>query len=231
MRLVEPLRRFLILRDLRLARWVVDSNWHSYRFGYKHRIVVSHPALPYAQVPSFVAHLRKSHCWPETRLAFEWLILTATRSGDTRLASWLEIDEKSRNWTIPAERMKARRSHTVPLSQRCLEILVEARDLHPNETLIFPGTRSGRPLSDMTLTKFMRDAGVDAVPHGFRSSFRTWAGEVFKARHEVAEAALAHQLQDKTEAAYLRATYLEERRELMAKWAQFVLGQFSPSSI
>ena len=118
--------------------------------------------------------------------------------------------------------MKARRSHTVPLSERCLEILVEARELHPDEKLIFPGTRSGRPLSDMTLTKFMRDAGVDAVPHGFRSSFRTWAGEVSKARHEVAEAALAHQLRDKTEAAYIRATYLEERRELMDKWAQFV---------
>ena len=199
--------------------------------GCKHRIVVSHPALPYAQVPSFVAHLRKSDCWPETRLAFEWLILTATRSGDTRLASWSEIDEKSRNWTIPAERMKARRSHTVPLSDRCLEILIEARDLHPDEALIFPGTHSGRPLSDMTLTKFMRDAGVDAVPHGFRSSFRTWAGEVFKARHEVAEAALAHQLKDKTEAAYIRATYLEERRELMEKWAQFVLGPFVPPCV
>ena len=196
--------------------------------GCKHRIVVSHRALPYAQVPAFVARLRKSDCLPETRLAFEWLIFTATRSGDARLASWSEIDEKSRNWTIPAERMKARRSHTVPLSERCLEILIEARELHFDETLIFPGTRSGRPLSDMTLTKFMRDAGVDAVPHGFRSSFRTWAGEVFKARHEVAEAALAHQLSDKTEAAYIRATYLEERRELMEKWALFVEGQYPP---
>jgi integrase len=104
-----------------------------------------------------------------------------------------------------------------------LEILEAARRLRKDESLLFPGTISGRPLSDMTFTKLMRDAGVDAVPHGFRSSFRSWAAEVDKTRHEVAEAALAHAMRGKTEAAYNRASYLEDRRALMTAWSTFLL--------
>ena len=192
--------------------------------GVKHRVVVSHRALPYTEVPAFILSLRAAQCRPATRLALEWLILTATRSGDTRLACWSEIDEDKRCWTIPAERAKARRTHMVPLSRRCLEILRETRELHDGQALLFPGTRPGKSLSDMTMTKLMRDARIDAVPHGFRSSFRSWAGDVAKVRREVAEAALAHQIRDKTEAAYVRTTYFEERRALMERWARFAQG-------
>jgi integrase len=190
--------------------------------GTKHREVVSHRSLPYAAVPAFLVELRKGRGRLSTRLALEWLILTATRSGETRFARWEEIDQTRKIWTIPASRMKARRPHMVPLTTRCLEILEEAGRLRKEESLIFPGTISGRPLSDMTFTKLMRDAGVDAVPHGFRSSFRSWAAEVDKTRHEVAEAALAHTIRGKSEAAYNRANYLEDRRALMTAWATFL---------
>ena len=101
-------------------------------------------------------------------------------------------------------------------------------DLRRDDGLVFPGTIPGKPLSDMTFTKLMRDAGVDAVPHGFRSSFRSWAAEVARARPEVAEAALAHTLRDKTEAAYNRAAYLDDRRQLMAAWADFLQRSLPP---
>jgi integrase len=196
--------------------------------GTKHREVVSHRALPYSEVPAFLVQLRAGRGRASTRLALEWLILTATRSRETRLARWEEMDQHRKVWTIPASRMKARRPHTVPLSARCLEILDQVSDLRRDDGLVFPGTIPGKPLSDMTFTKLMRDAGVDAVPHGFRSSFRSWAAEVARARPEVAEAVLAHTIRGKTEAAYNRATYLDERRVLMTAWAAFLQRSLPP---
>ena len=196
--------------------------------GARRRKVVNHRSLPYSEVPAFLAQLRVGRAKPATRLALEWLILTATRSGETRSARWEEIDQQHGLWTIPASRMKARRPHTVPLSPRCLEILDEVSNLRRDDGLLFPGFTPGRPLSDMTFTKLMRSSGVDAVPHGFRSSFRSWAAEVAKARPEVAEAALAHSLRDKTEAAYNRAAYLDDRRQLMAAWADFLRRSLPP---
>ena len=131
--------------------------------GTRHRNVSSHRALPYAEVPAFVTRLRASHSRPATRLALEWLILTASRSGETRLACWPEIDEQRSIWTIPASRMKAHRAHTVPLPARCLEILREARELRRDE-LLFPGSSPGRPLSDMTMTKFHARCGGRRSP-------------------------------------------------------------------
>jgi integrase len=195
--------------------------------GVKNRDVEHHRALPYANVPAFIQVLRESPCQEVTKLAFEWLILTATRSGETRGARWEEIDSKSALWTIPKERMKGekarRREHVVPLSKRCLEILQEARALNPKSDLLFPAPRSGEELSDMTLTKVLRDRGFAdvATAHGFRSSFRDWATESAKVREVVAEAALAHTVRDKTEAAYRRAAYLEERKALMRRWARY----------
>lgn len=188
--------------------------------GVKHLQVEHHRALPYARVPAFVRKLRAGQATPATKLAFEWLILTATRSGETRGARWNEIDAAL--WVIPKERMKGRKEHVVPLSKRCLQILKEARALSEGD-LLFPGPRSGEELSDMTFTKLLRDNGYAdiATAHGFRSSFRDWATESAKVREVVAEAALAHTVRDKTEAAYRRAAYLDERKLLMARWARF----------
>jgi integrase len=190
--------------------------------GVKNRDVEHHRALPYDEVPGFVRALRASPCREVTKLAFEWLILTATRSGETRGARWDEIDATAALWTIPRERMKGRRDHVVPLSRRCLEILRAARRLRPGSDLVFPGS-GGEELSDMTLTKVLRDRGFAdvATAHGFRSSFRDWATESAKVREVVAEAALAHTVRDKTEAAYRRAAYLDERKKLMQRWARY----------
>jgi integrase len=198
--------------------------------GTGHRVVRHHAALPYDEVPRFMKTLRVSYAQVETKLAFEWLILTATRSGETRNAVWSEIDVSRRLWVIPRRRMKGsgskRRDHHIPLSNRCLQILAEARAHNPSSDLLFPSARTGKPLSDMTFTKLLRDLGYtgEATAHGFRSSFRDWATEVAKVREVVAEAALAHSVRDKTEAAYRRATYLEERRSLMDQWARYVAG-------
>jgi integrase len=193
--------------------------------GTGHRKVAHHRALPYAQVPDFLVRLRTSNSWPATRLAFEWLVLTATRSGETRLARWCEVDERAAQWTIPAERMKAKRQHTVPLSPRCLEILQALRAVYPSAPtdFIFPGTRSRTPLSDMTLTKVLRDMDLaeQATAHGMRSAFKIWCAKEAKVPDEISEAALAHAIPQKVRAAYLRTDFLEERELLMAAWARF----------
>ena len=126
-----------------------------------------------------------------------------------------------RVWTVPASRMKAGREHRVPLCARALAILDEARILRDATGLLFPGTRRG-PLSDMTLSKLLRDLGIEAVPHGFRSSFRDWAGECTNFPREVCETALAHVNPNKVEAAYARSDLFEKRRELMTAWARFL---------
>jgi integrase len=161
-----------------------------------------------------------------TRLALEWLILTATRSGETRVARWSEIDEQAGTWTIPAERMKARQRHVVPLSPRCTEILGLARALCQGAELIFPSANPEKPLSDMAMTKVLRDMGIAdrATAHGMRSAFKVWCAEVAKVPDEVSEAALAHTIRQKVRAAYLRTDFLQERRGLMSKWAEFIGG-------
>ena len=183
-----------------------------------------HRALPHGEVAGALATIRESQAWPSTRLALEFTALTAARSGEVRAARWSEIDVEGRTWTIPADRMKAGREHRVPLPGASLAVIEGARALSDGEpdSLIFPSAR-GRALSDMTMSKLMKDRGIDAVPHGFRSSFRDWAGETGVAR-EVAEAALAHVVRDAAEAAYARTDYLDIRREVMTKWAEYIVG-------
>ena len=180
-----------------------------------------HRALPYGEVAGALATVRASGAGMSTRLAFEFLVLTAARSGEVRLATWDEIDMDAATWTVPGERMKAGRDHRVPLSDRALAILDEARVLRDATNLAFPGTRRG-PLSDMTLSKLLRDLGIDAVPHGFRSSFRDWAGERTNFPREVCETALAHVNPNKVEAAYARSDLFAKRRDLMERWALYL---------
>ncbi len=177
-------------------------------------------ALPYSEAPSFVAELRKRQGMAAR--ALEFVILTAARSGEARLATWAEIDLGAAVWTVPAARMKASREHRVPLVDRAIEILREVEPLASGpDSLVFPGTR-GKALSDMTLAAVLRRMKVEAVPHGFRSSFRDWAGDETSFPREVAEAALAHIAGDETERAYRRSDALEKRRELMAAWTDFL---------
>lgn len=179
--------------------------------------VEHHAALPYNQVAGFMADLAKREGMAAR--ALEVLILTATRSGEVRGATWEEIDIDGALWTVPASRMKAGKEHRVPLSQQVIEKLRALPRLADN-SLVFPAPRGG-VLSDMTMTAVMRRMGVTAVPHGFRSSFRDWAGETTAYPREVIEHALAHQLKDKAEAAYQRGDLLAKRARLMEAWSQF----------
>ena len=184
-----------------------------------------HPALPILEVPAALKTVRESGADLATRLAFEFLALTAARSNEARLATWREMDLQSATWKAPAERMKARREHKVPLSGRSLEILGQARELNGHDTeLVFPAGRRGKTLSDMTLTVLLRRLGIPAVPHGFRSSFKDWCMEVRGGddRWFLSEAALAHNLGGPTQMAYARSDLLELRRPLMEEWDEFL---------
>lgn len=181
-----------------------------------------HAAMPYDNVPAFVKKL----CNVDriSARALEFTILAATRSGETRLATWAEIDLSNRLWTIPASRMKAAREHRVPITSRMAKILSEMNSKRIND-FVFPGSRRDSPLSDMTLAKVIRSVGThDATVHGFRSSFRDWAAERTPYPREIAEQALAHIVGDATERAYRRGDALEKRRELMTAWGQYVTG-------
>jgi len=226
---MEAVFKSAILRDYRQR--VSPCVGVKEELGTRHQKGLNHRALPYQRIPAFLADLRISNSQPATRLAFEWLILTATRSGETRLARRSEVDEPSRLWTIPAERMKAKRPHIVPLSGRCLEILKHARAMYPCSDLVFPGTKTGSALSDMTFTKVLRDIGYseEATPHGMRSAFKDWCAEVAKVADEVSEAALAHKIPQKVRAAYLRTVFLEERKKLMASWAEYCASKTTAS--
>ena len=178
-------------------------------------------ALPYADVAGAVARVRASAAHPSTVLGFEFLVLTAARSGEVRGARWEEIDEDAATWTVPGERMKSGRDHRVPLSGRALEILETARPLSGGEGLIFPSA-TGRVMSDNTMSKLLRERSIEAVPHGFRSSFRQWAAERTNIPREVAELALAHVNSDRVEAAYQRSDLFERRRDLMESWSLYL---------
>ena len=183
-----------------------------------------HRALPHAWVQDVLGRVQESSAWEGTMLALTFLALTATRSGEVRLARWEEIDTETATWTIPGERMKSRRSHRVPLSRAALWMLEKAREIDDGSGLVFPSaTKSGKALSDSTLSKLLRDLGIAMVPHGLRSSFRDWCGETGVPR-ELAEWALAHVVKG-VEGAYARSDLLERRRPLMEAWGQYVTGE------
>jgi len=180
-------------------------------------------ALPYTAIADLVATLRAK----ETigNLALEFLILTAARSGEVRGASWGEFDLAAKLWTIPASRMKAGREHVVPLCDRALAIVERAGSVS-SSAVVFPGVR-GKPMSDATMAKALREAGVTkevGTVHGMRSAFRDWVSEETNFPGDVAEAALAHAIRNKVEAAYRRGSLLAKRREMMGAWAKYCEG-------
>ena len=177
--------------------------------------------LPYTDVSECLNVIKNSDAMLSTKLAIELLVLTATRSGEVRLADWSEVDFDAKTWTIPAARMKMKEVHIIPLSDRALEVIREAQALG-DDGLIFPGMRSGRPMSDMTMSKLVKELGYPVDIHGFRTSFRTWVQEQTNTAHEVAERALAHKTTNKVEAAYARSDLFEKRRKLMDAWASYL---------
>ena len=176
-------------------------------------------ALPHGSVAAALCTVRATDAAPATKLAFEFLVLTAARSGEVRGARWDEIDMDAALWTVPADRMKMGRSHRVPLSGRALAVLREAAPHRDTSGLVFPSVRGGT-MSDNTLSKLLRENGVAAVPHGFRSSFRDWCADTGTPR-DIAEAALAHTVAG-VEGAYLRSDLLERRRPLVERWAEYL---------
>jgi len=184
--------------------------------------VVHHAAMPYDQVSAFVAAIRTSRVSEVTQLAFELLVLTGTRTSEIIGARWEEFDLKNGIWTIPAARMKSKREHRVPLARRAVEIVARATQLAAGSEFVFPGRSARQPLSNMVFLKALERMEFDVTAHGFRSAFRDWAAEQTNFPREVCEAALAHTIKDKTEAAYQRGDLLEKRRELMMAWSEYV---------
>lgn len=179
--------------------------------------VKHHPALPYGEIPVFMARLRAQE--GVSARALEFTILTATRTSETIRARWDEIGLDSKMWTIPGERMKAGKGHRVPLSERAMTIL---KGLPREGGYVFPGGRAKTPLSSMALLMTLRRMGRDDITtHGFRSTFRDWAAETTAYPRDVAEMALAHAIADKVEAAYRRGDLFAKRRELMDAWATY----------
>ncbi|MEM7069429.1 MAG: integrase arm-type DNA-binding domain-containing protein [Pseudomonadota bacterium] len=202
------------------ARWV--GHLQNVLPSPKKRKVKHHAAMPYKEVPAFLERLRGSQSL--SALALELTILCATRTKETLEATWSEIDLENKVWTIPQERMKANREHRIPLSSPCIEIL-ESLPRFEGSEFLFSGQAPRRPISAMSMTKQVRRLAPDYTTHGFRSSFRDWAGEETSFPREIAEQALAHVVGDETERAYRRGDALEKRRKLMEAWSSYLENQ------
>ena len=194
----------------------------------KHR-----PALAYQEVAGALLTVRESQAWASTKLCFEWMVLTASRPQEARFAQWGEIQGDV--WEIPADKMKARRAHRVPLTGQALDLLRRARELHRTpdddpewpitpapDAYLFPHPTTGVSLSAAALETRVEKCGLAAVPHGFRSSFRDWAEELSGASHNAIELSLAHAVGNQVERAYLRSDLMDQRRTLMEAWADYV---------
>ena len=201
--------------------------------GRSKRVVQHQPAMDWREVPAFLVQLRADdRVGIITKLAFEWLILTAARTSEVLGARWDEIDRSARTWTIPPERMKARELHIVYLSKAALAILDAIEGFH--DKLLFPSPmRHGEAMSNMAFLETLKRLGLNGpsiprdkhvVPHGFRASFSSWANESGEHAREVIEAALAHREQDVVRAAYNHASYLTQRRKLADEWGKYCIG-------
>jgi len=200
------------------ARWRGHLN-HLLPAKAKVRKVEHHAALSYARIGAFLAALRKQN--GIAARALEFLVLTATRTGETLGATWNEVDMGAKLWTLPSGRMKAGKEHRVPLSDAALAVLQQMHDMRHSD-YVFPGGRDRRPLSETSLLMLLRRMGHGGITaHGFRSTFRDWAAERTIFAREVAEMALAHAIPDAVEAAYRRGDLFDKRRKLMDAWAAY----------
>ena len=197
----------------------------------KVKAVKHHPALPHAQIADFMSDLAQREGIAARALAFT--ILTAARSGETRGMTWGELDRDAKVWTIPASRMKAAKEHRVPLTDAALSLLGQRNEGAPDDALVFGSeARPGKPISDMSMTAVLRRMERnDITVHGFRSTFRDWAGETTSFPREVIEAALAHGIKDKAEAAYARSDLFDKRRKLMDAWANKAIPTLSENVV
>ena len=187
----------------------------------KNRMPKHRKALRYNYLTACIEAIKESRALASTKLALEFLILTASRSGEVRHALWSEIDLEERVWIVPADRAKQKRPHRVPLSDRAMGVLADAETLKDGSGYVFPSLRAN-PLSDMTLSKLVKEPSFDADVHGFRTSFRTWGQERMNFPREVLEAALGHTLGDAAEQAYARSDLFEKRCSMMGRWAEFL---------
>jgi len=211
--------------------WRTGKNPAVWRGGMKNLLptikkadrVKHHPALPVGEIPEFMGNLREREAMAATLL--EFIILTASRSGEARGAQWLEFDLNKGIWTIPASRMKAGKEHAVPLSDRALEIVKSLAET-PLCDLVFPNPNN-RKIHSVNATRALlhRMERKNITTHGFRSTFRDWAGDQTNFQRETIEAALAHSIKDKAEAAYRRSSAIEKRRKLMQAWADYCNGK------
>jgi integrase len=217
-------------RDSGVAWGVVNKALPKMRRTVKH-----HEAMPYSDVTGFLKALKATE--PTfSKLALEFAILTAARSGEVRGAVWSEIDLEKGLWSLPPERMpKGKRPHVVPLSPQARDVLARARAMahalgpSGSEGFVFPGEKAGKTLSDNTLRKLMRDRGLISVPHGFRSTFRDWVGNETNFGADTAELAIAHAVANPVEAAYARGDQLQKRTLMMNAWGAFVAGEAAPA--
>ncbi len=187
--------------------------------------VQHHESLHYDHVPELIRKLRACSAYPESKLALEFLILTAARTIEVLGAKWDEVDFEKRLWVVPANRMKIKNTHRVPLTSHAMKVLEQARAPSPESEFIFPNQTTGKPLSYNTLLFVLqRRLGLATTVHGLRSSFKDWAAETTNFPNEVSEMALAHKIPSKVESAYRRGDLLEKRRQLMDAWADYVCG-------
>ena len=214
----------------RIMDWAVSKNYRTdnpasaamMKGLRKARVKQQHlAALPFNEVPAAFATINANDIEPGIRGALELLILTASRSGDVRGARWSEFDLDGALWTIPGERMKAGEPHQQPLTDRAVEVLRAAHELTGGEGLAFPRT-SGKPIGDAAFTPVLRKLGINATAHGFRTSFRVWATERSRMSEAAIEQQLAHKVTNAAQAAYDRSGRIDERREGMARWAQYL---------
>jgi integrase len=200
----------------RICQWVKDGMPLPTRNG---KVKRSHPALSWQEMPAFMVELRQRGS--VSARALEFTILTAARTGETIGARWSEMDLDQKIWTVPAARMKSHRPHRVPLSAAVIEIL-KTLPTEKGNPFVFIGGREGQPLSNMAMLQLLRGVKGDGLTvHGFRSAFKDWAAEATSAPNMVSEAALAHVVGDKTEAAYRRGDLFAKRAKLMAEWARY----------
>jgi integrase len=226
---IEAILDWAKARNLRTGDNPAAWRGHLQHLLPKHSAVakVEHfPALPYVDIPAFIAKLQTRKGVAAQALLF--IVLTAARSNEALGAHWSEIDLDAKTWTVPAARMKSGREHRVPLSDAAIGLLRELYREGDGDGFLFIGYRAGQPLDRKALTQLLKRMDYGVTVHGFRSSFRTWAAEQTNFAREVAEQALAHAIPDATERAYKRTTLFDKRRQLMAAWARYCTSPAAP---